>query len=73
MMGKPRIIVQSKDDDETFCWASDGWHDVKSYGDPKSDALYRKAQAAVKAAKNVVDAIRLLREAGFTVVRKGEE
>ena len=68
---KPRIIVTSADTDDSFQWLSDGWNSIDegTRGTPKAEALMAKAHKEIDAAKNVPDAIKRLRKAGFTVVR----
>jgi hypothetical protein len=62
---KPRIIVLSKNTDERFDWLSDGWNPIEK-PNPK---LFTKADKLIKKAKDVPDAIRLLQENGFEIVR----
>jgi len=71
MANKPQIIVISKDTDDSFRWLSVGWCSVKlgTKGTPKAEALMAKAHQQIDAAKNVPDAIKRLRKAGFTVIR----
>jgi hypothetical protein len=64
---KPRVIVLSTDDADTFDWLSDGWN----ASDAPNPKLFKKAQAAIRKGKDVKDACRLLEEAGFEVVRAG--
>ncbi len=66
---RPRIIVNSKDSDETFKWMSSGWHTVKNEHTDEAQDLMKKAQDAIAAGSDVPDTIRKLEEAGFEIVR----
>jgi len=68
-MDKPRIIVLSGDQDDTFKWESDGWNDTKHADTKRAKSLMKKAHKTIETSKNVPDAIRRLRKAGFTVTR----
>lgn len=66
---KPRIFVVSPDTADTFEWLSDGWYQIKQRGTKKAEALKKRTDKCIKAGKDVPDVIKLLRKAGFTVVR----
>lgn len=68
-MSKPEIICYSRDDAESFEWVSGGWYSSEDRGKPEAEALFKKADRAIGAAKDVPDAIRRLEAAGFRVVR----
>ncbi len=66
-MKKPRIFVLSHDGDQDgFKWISDGWNSESS----RSPSLMRKARKAIESGKDVPDVVRLLKKAGFEVVRQ---
>ena len=66
---KPTIIVTSGDKDTTFNWQSDGWYMIHQRGTPQAEELFKKAKAAIGRGKDVPDAIRELKKAGFEVER----
>jgi hypothetical protein len=72
-MNKPLIIVLSSDKDEEFLWLSDGWFSKKNHDTKKSKESKRLkdlAEGTIKAAIDVLDAIRCLKEIGFDVERE---
>lgn len=70
MLRKPGIIVTSADRDEEFTWESVGWYRESVRHTPRANQLMRRAIEAIGRAKDVPDAIKRLRAAGFSVVRK---
>ena len=68
-MSKPRIIVVSPDDAESFEWLSVGWHQITNRHTPESQRLMGLATKAIDEAENVPEACKALEEAGFEVVR----
>ena len=66
---KPRIIVMSKDDSDTFSWMSDGWNHIKIAHTQKAQHLFSLANKCIREAKDVPDAIARLEEAGFEIER----
>lgn len=70
MANGQRIIVTSKDTDNTFHWASDGWNGIKDLHNPDSIALMNEANEVIKSGIDVPDCIAKLEQAGFTIVRK---
>lgn len=69
MAQKPLIIVTSKDSDDTFGWQSGGWNSMDIRDTPEAKRLFKKAKTAIGKAKDVADAVRLLKEAGFEIER----
>lgn len=71
---RPKIIVISKDDESTFRFLSDGWHDIKTQmrDRKKADALMAKCTKAIEAGKDVPDTIKRLEKAGFACRRMGK-
>jgi hypothetical protein len=69
MAGKPRILVLSSDGETEFRWMSDGWNDEPRRGTPEAAELMAKAKECASSGKNVPDIVRLLKDAGFEVVR----
>ena len=61
---KPKIIVVSGSEDDTFKWLSDGWNSIT---EGTARRLMRKACDAIKTADDYADAIRRLENAGFEV------
>jgi len=68
-MPKPGIIVLSEDDEDTFRWLSDGWHEIKKRGARQSRELMSKAKDCIDKGENVPDVIQRLTKAGFRVER----
>ena len=68
-MSKPRIIVLSSDNDDTFCWLSDGWNMVSQHGQEDARLLMHKATQAIDQGDSVTAVVKLLEQAGFEVTR----
>lgn len=68
-MTKPGIIVVSDDDEDTFRWLSDGWYTIKKRQSREAQDLFRKAEEAIDKADDVEEAMKLLKESGFSVRR----
>lgn len=66
---KPRIIVFSEDNEQTFRFMSDGWHDAKKAHTARAKATMTRATKAIEAGKDVPDTVKRLLEAGFAVRR----
>jgi hypothetical protein len=69
-MAKPGIIVLSADTDDKFNWLSDGWNELKRRYTPQARKLMATARSEIDKAKDVPDAIKRLRKAGFRVERQ---
>lgn len=67
---KPVIVVLSKDTDQSFHWASDGWYQIKHVGTPKAEKLMGKARKAINDGKTIKDVIARLKKAGFAIKRR---
>jgi hypothetical protein len=65
---KPGVIVCCKDSDDTFRWMSDGWNEMKVMHTKRARDLFKKACRCIEKAKDVKEAIVLLRKAGFAVL-----
>lgn len=66
---KPLIICLSEDTDDTFEWQSESWFSAERRHEPFAKTLRAKAEACIKEASDVRDAIKRLRLAGFDVIR----
>lgn len=66
---RPRILVISDGDSDSFNWMSDGWYQLHQRGTASAEALMSRAHAAIREGKDVADTVRRLEEAGFEVVR----
>lgn len=71
---KPGIIAHSHDGDDTFRWSSCGWATAKQrIQDPEARKRMHLVEEIVDKAKDVREACRMLKKAGFKIIREGDE
>lgn len=70
MRQKPRIVVLSEDDDDTFRYLSDGWFTITQRKNPEARALFALVKQCIHDSTSIPHAIEILESAGFEVVRE---
>lgn len=64
----PAIIITVPEHSPVCEWVSVGWYTIKNRHTSQSQELMTKADRAIGAADNIMDAKDKLEEAGFTVI-----